>query len=257
MLQWASRCLPGFSIIALVFLLVFTSNLIPFSPWNSIWPPAKGPPSTGDNSVLNVAQKIFMVYTVLVHTNMLWFAARLSWSLWYVTKQTKQVLSRRWKANENDYVDDPPPSPSRKLPDPSIFKFNNPAVYEVDDQEVIHAIILPNYGEDIHTLITTLNVLASHPRARSQYEVSSYLYALGPLTDIPRSISQWSRKKPTPRRKLRNSSRSSKSLSSTFEALSTRQGYKERLQAKARMSPLQLVRSSMSTVQSLVPALVM
>lgn len=114
-----------------------------------------------------------MVYTVLVHTNMLWFAARLSWSLWYVTRQTKQVLGRRWKANQEDFVDDPPPS-SHKLPDPSVFKFNNPDVYEVNDQEVIHAVILPNYGEDLHTLKTTLNVLASHPRARSQYEVSTY-----------------------------------------------------------------------------------
>lgn len=109
---------------------------------------------------------------------MLWFAARLSWSLWYVTKETKRVLSRRvWqssrKGSQDGFVDDPP-SPSRQLPDPSVFKFNDPSVYEVDDEEVIHAIILPNYGEDLHTLTTTLSVLASHPRARSQYEVRTY-----------------------------------------------------------------------------------
>lgn len=104
-----------------------------------------------------------MVYTLLVHTNMLWFTTRLSWSLLYVTRQTKQVLSRRWKASQEDFVNDP---------DPSVSKFNDPEVYEVDDQEVIHAIILPNYGENLHTIMTTLNVLASHPRARSQYEVS-------------------------------------------------------------------------------------
>ncbi|RDW92830.1 glycosyltransferase family 2 protein [Aspergillus mulundensis] len=37
--------------------------------------------------------------------------------------------------------------------------------------EVTHAIIIPNYKEDIGTLRETLNVLASHPRARSRYEV--------------------------------------------------------------------------------------
>lgn len=47
--------------------------------------------------------------------------------------------------------------------------------YLVNNQEVVHAIILPNYEENFDTLWTTLHVLASHPRAASQYEVSSVL----------------------------------------------------------------------------------
>ncbi|KAJ6105308.1 hypothetical protein N7523_010118 [Penicillium sp. IBT 18751x] len=38
-------------------------------------------------------------------------------------------------------------------------------------QELIYAIILPNLGEDFDVLRTTIQVLASHPRAQSQYEV--------------------------------------------------------------------------------------
>lgn len=45
-------------------------------------------------------------------------------------------------------------------------------VNEIPEEELVHAIILPNYGEDLHTLETTLKVLANHPRARTQYEVS-------------------------------------------------------------------------------------
>lgn len=183
MFHWASRCLPGFSIIALALLLVFTSNTLSLAPWTGLGP---NPPAAGGESPsLNVAQKIFMVYTVFVHTNMLAFAVRLSCSLWYATKATKQVLSRRRvgrssregstssSSGSQDGFIDMPSSPSQKLPDPSVFKLNDPVVTEVDDDaEVVHAIILPNYGEDLHTLATTLNVLASHPRARSQYEVS-------------------------------------------------------------------------------------
>ena len=119
-----------------------------------------------------------MVYTVLIHTNMFAFAVRLSCSLWYATRQTKKVLKRRgWQSRSPSRENSPDgfvhelASPVQQLPDPSVFKLSDPTAYEVDDAEVVHAIILPNYGEDLHTLRTTLNVLASHPRARSQYEV--------------------------------------------------------------------------------------
>lgn len=174
MLQWASRCLPGFSIIALLLLLAFTSNPLSFSlsPWTVFLPPKEPPTGEGDeNATLNLAQKIFMVYTLFVHTNMLAFAARLSLSLWYVTRETKRVLSRRVCL---------PSSPAGEMQD-SVVKSGDSTVSEVNEaeeraeSEVVHAIILPNYGEDFYTLITTLNVLASHPRARSQYEVNHLL----------------------------------------------------------------------------------
>ena len=44
---------------------------------------------------------------------------------------------------------------------------------EYDQDKVIHAIIIPNYKEDVDGLRETLDVLASHPQARSSYDVSS------------------------------------------------------------------------------------
>jgi len=43
---------------------------------------------------------------------------------------------------------------------------------EFDQDKVIHAIIVPNYKEDVDGLRETLDVLASHPQARLSYDVS-------------------------------------------------------------------------------------
>jgi hypothetical protein len=43
---------------------------------------------------------------------------------------------------------------------------------EFDQDKVIHAIIVPNYKEDVDGLRETLDVLASHPQARMSYDVS-------------------------------------------------------------------------------------
>jgi len=40
------------------------------------------------------------------------------------------------------------------------------------NDNVVHAIIIPNYKEEIDTLRETLDVLASHPQARYSYDVS-------------------------------------------------------------------------------------
>ncbi len=43
-----------------------------------------------------------------------------------------------------------------------------------DGHRVIHAIIIPNYKEEVDTLRETLDVLASHPQARDTYDVSYF-----------------------------------------------------------------------------------
>ncbi|KAL4819835.1 glycosyl transferase family group 2-domain-containing protein [Aspergillus spinulosporus] len=159
--QWVTRCLPGFSILALLVLLLSASDAIP-----GLWrDPAKDRP---DGPVLNLAQKIFILYSILVHLNTLLFTGRLSWALSYAFAQTSRMLKRRdhslggaWKR-------------SGPLEDPSSTALDQESprvsVSEVAE-EVTQAIIIPNYNEDIDTLRETLDVLAGHPRARSQYEI--------------------------------------------------------------------------------------
>jgi hypothetical protein len=43
---------------------------------------------------------------------------------------------------------------------------------DIAPDRVVHAIVIPNYKEEMDTLRETLEVLASHPQARNSYDVS-------------------------------------------------------------------------------------
>lgn len=167
LLVWLSRCIPGFSIIALLLLLLSAfPNVLAFPLWMGLFP-SKGSPPT--DPPLTLAQMVFLAYSGLVHLNMFGFTVRLSFSLLKAVKETKVVLGRRvWHTPrhsfEGRFIDNP--SSCQEYPNPSIVKAD-----DTPEDEVVHAVIVPNYAEDIDTLRTTLSVLASHPRAYSQYEV--------------------------------------------------------------------------------------
>jgi hypothetical protein len=169
MLLWLSRCLPGLSIIALILMLVFAfSDLLKSSLWKSFFPPSTKPPSESPWSGLSIPQIFFVVYIVFIHTQMFAFTIRLGLSLFNITKQTRRAINRRQLENDPD---SPFTTESRDPFDQSLSKSLHTTEIEVGTPELINAIILPNYCEDLHTLETTLKVLASHPRAKSQYDV--------------------------------------------------------------------------------------
>lgn len=196
-LQWASRCLPGFSIIALILLLVAAFPTTIHLPWWTSDLVAQQPASSshqGKHERMRFAQKIFVIYLLVVHLNMLGFTIRLCFSLVSLWRQARMSLqSARLQCYTNkpstehisdstcgnsissSSLDDSFSTPSSPQPRAAGFDF-----YSLEDQyfapaasndELIHAIIVPNYCEDEDTLFTTLSVLASHSRARSQYEV--------------------------------------------------------------------------------------
>ncbi|KAL4914431.1 glycosyl transferase family group 2-domain-containing protein [Aspergillus aurantiobrunneus] len=169
--SWLSRCLPGLSIIALLFLLLFSSTDVLPESWRS---PPRGKVPENRPPALNLAQMIFIVYSILVHLNTVLFTGRLSWSLTYAFGQTSKLLKRRSDSSQSPSASPEPRSPSDDPFATAIdMKRTQLWVAEVAEavDEVTHAIILPNYNEDIGTLRATLDVLASHPRARTQYEV--------------------------------------------------------------------------------------
>ncbi|KAJ5737738.1 uncharacterized protein N7483_002863 [Penicillium malachiteum] len=194
MFGWLTRCLPGFSILALIFLLICAfSNLMSSRAWRDIFPPwVSQPLHEGWWIGLNMAQIIFVIYAMLIHFQMFAFTLRLGWSMLRVTAKTREALGRRPTPKRAVSVSSASSSSSSpcptldegyesqslspvSLPSPNPFseKLYSITGSKVEEDELIHAIILPNYSEDLHTLETTLNVLASHPRARSQYEVSA------------------------------------------------------------------------------------
>ncbi|CAG8919450.1 unnamed protein product [Penicillium salamii] len=169
MLVWLSRCLPGFSIIALAAMLVFAfSGLLTSALWLRIFPPSIFPPFEDPWNGLNIAQIVFVIYNVVVHIQMCAFTVRLGWSFTDMIKQTRLAIQRRpleVPITSTGHVE--------MIAGPKM-SINKP-MDQIDEQtpapELIHAIILPNYCEDLHTLETTLKVLACHPRAKAQYEI--------------------------------------------------------------------------------------
>lgn len=197
--QWLSRCLPGFSIVALMLLLGAAFPTAIHSPWwASDLPIQQSAPSSpqSKHERMRFAQKVFVVYLILVHLNMLGFTMRLCFSLISLWRQATMTLQQaRFQghnqgqdtghildstyassissgSSENSFSAPSSPRPMPKYADVDIYSLNDqyftPAI---PNNELIHAIIVPNYHEDLHTLFTTLSVLASHKRACSQYEV--------------------------------------------------------------------------------------
>lgn len=194
-----SRCFPGFSIIGLLLLLGAAFPSIIHSPWwasdLAIQQSAPSSPP-GKHERMRFAQKVFVVYLIFVHLNMLGFTVRLCFSLISLWRQASMSLQQsRFKDNNNGQdkerildstygnsispgsLDNSFSAPSSPRPMP---KYADVGIHSLEDQyltpaapnnELIHAIIVPNYHEDLHTLFTTLSVLASHTRASSQYEV--------------------------------------------------------------------------------------
>ncbi|KAJ5215531.1 uncharacterized protein N7498_001938 [Penicillium cinerascens] len=105
---------------------------------------------------------------MLVHLNMLGFTLRLGCSLFWITKKTQQTIKHRLalalKASNHQHGGN---QTQLNLSKPLEEKES-----ENSSHKLIHAIILPNFGEDVDVLRATLKVLASHPRAQSQYEVT-------------------------------------------------------------------------------------
>lgn len=213
MLGWLTRCLPGFSLIGLALLLICAFTDILESPMLKDFlptPPITSPTQNGPWAGLGLAQKIFIIYTVLIHVHTFGFTLRLAWSISRTLQSTKEIFRRRLATSpfpsprpirpEYQIYSDAPLFPV-SLPDVTLSSFDKKGfitVHDLTEKELIHAIILPNYCEDLHTLETTLKVLASHPRAKSQYEVCLKRRGaiLGTkLNILNRSISPWSRKR--------------------------------------------------------------
>jgi hypothetical protein len=183
MIRWLTRCIPGLSALCLIVLLVFAfSDVGPPPQLPRIFPQERQYdahlPDTFDPSPLGLklSQKIFIFYTLLVHIDTALFALRLFFSIHVVKRKIRATLLRRHDLPSGFYSEGilqrtdsqelDSRSPER---DQNADKLDEPSSAE----EVIHAIVLPNYQEDIDTLRMTLAVLAAHPRAATQYEVSS------------------------------------------------------------------------------------
>ena len=122
-------------------------------------------------------QLVYVYYTLFIHVLGVFFPLRLCWATRGMIRNLKMVAiqqqaslfrassSKSRKGGEAGYEEsvDSDSSDSMAL---STLNEN-----EWDEKPLVHAIILPNYKEELDTLRETLDVLACHPQASSSYEV--------------------------------------------------------------------------------------
>ena len=121
-------------------------------------------------------QLVYVYYTLFVHILGVLFPLRLCWATRSMTRNLKMVAiqqqaslfrasSKSRRGSEVGYEDSVASDSSDSI---ALSTLNE---NEWDDDPLVHAIILPNYKEDLDTLRETLDVLACHPQASSSYEV--------------------------------------------------------------------------------------
>jgi hypothetical protein len=160
MSHWLTRCFPGISTIALSAIV-----------WLAFSKTASSDGSQPPEATL--WQKVFTFYTMLVHLAIASLPFRTIIGTLRATQQIQSILSRRAHPPSKDSFDsEAKSSGSDNLAAETTFRHAKSPVARLGDQEVIHCIIIPNYKEALGTLRATLFVLATHPRAKSQYEAS-------------------------------------------------------------------------------------
>ncbi|PMD18508.1 hypothetical protein NA56DRAFT_672343 [Hyaloscypha hepaticicola] len=123
------------------------------------------------------SQLVLVYYTIFVHVLGLLFPIRLCWAVKSMTTNLKRTqiqaaplrklakrIQFRHSKSESGYEDSLSSDYSE-----SDVEVSTESEYE--DELLVHAIILPNYKEEMDTLRETLEVLASHQLARSSYEI--------------------------------------------------------------------------------------
>jgi hypothetical protein len=185
--SWASRRAAGLAMLALLALSywVISSELemqrhnFEYQQHDSLTEPIYSPRPSA------IWTRVFAYYCLLIHVLVAVFPIRSCWAIWDITRSLKK------RARTRTFPDTKPPL-HRRISSASLSSAETltPACdssassseagddleYLIDPDlmtdAVIHAIIVPNYKEDMDTLRETLEVLACHPQARDTYDVS-------------------------------------------------------------------------------------
>lgn len=134
----------------------------------------------------------FAYYALFIHVLVFIFPLRANWAIWDLTQSLKRIARSRtlrdFKPSQSRRVSSTSLSSSETLTSSYSYsstsseagdgdsEFLKDSGADSDPERVVHAIIIPNYKEEMDTLRETLDVLASHPQARISYDVSCRLF---------------------------------------------------------------------------------
>ncbi|KAI2470008.1 glycosyl transferase family group 2-domain-containing protein [Annulohypoxylon bovei var. microspora] len=132
---------------------------------------------------------VFAYYSLLIHFLVFAFPMRSCWAIFDVTRSLKKAargrslrdfkLYRRRRGSSTSLSSSETLTSSKEDSLPSSTTSSEigdiePEFYTDGDAEsdhVVHAIVIPNYKEEVDSLRETLDVLASHPQARDSYDI--------------------------------------------------------------------------------------
>lgn len=130
---------------------------------------------------------IFAYYCLLIHVLVWIFPLRSCWAMWDVTRQLKKTarskalrdlkFAHRRRGSSTSLSSSETLTSSHASSTTSSEDGDLEAELYMDgDAEpdrIVHAIVIPNYKEEMDTLRETLEVLGCHPQARNSYDVSA------------------------------------------------------------------------------------
>jgi len=136
---------------------------------------------------MTTSQLVFVYYTLFVHVLGLLFPMRLVWATRSMISNLRKAISQplyqarpassqTGKAGESISVYEDSLSSadcSGSESEEMELSLSTSTESEWEDGPLLHAIIIPNYKEELDTLRETLDIFASHAQASSSYEVRS------------------------------------------------------------------------------------
>ncbi|KAI1374128.1 glycosyl transferase family group 2-domain-containing protein [Hypoxylon crocopeplum] len=132
---------------------------------------------------------IFAYYCLLIHFLVFAFPMRSCWAMFDMTRSLKKALrskslkdfklSHRRRGSSTSLSSSETLTSSKEDSLPSSATSSEAGDIEnefytdgdSEPQNVIHAIVIPNYKEEVDSLRETLDVLAAHPQARDSYDI--------------------------------------------------------------------------------------
>jgi hypothetical protein len=128
---------------------------------------------------------VFAYYCLLIHILVFLFPLRACWSILDITKSLQKTARsktlRDFKLTHRRRGSSTSLSSSETLTSSHGCSASSSEAGDLETElyadgdatdRLIHAILMPNYKEEMDTLKETLEVLASHPQARNSYDVS-------------------------------------------------------------------------------------
>ncbi|KAI0385848.1 glycosyl transferase family group 2-domain-containing protein [Hypomontagnella monticulosa] len=192
---WCSRRCGGLAMLMTVALSYWVISReaaasqydYKYAPQDSLSKPSTANPASQGAGMWTV---VFAYYCLLIHILVFAFPLRSCWAVWDVTQALRKnarsrslkdfKLSHRRRGSSTSLSSSETLTSSKEDSLPSSSTSSEAGEIEIelytdgdaaDHDHVIHAIVIPNYKEEVDSLRETLDVLASHPQARDSYDV--------------------------------------------------------------------------------------